>query len=336
MVAARTKSPEVDRTVRSDLPFAAVSEEVSRLVAAARRRPARRAQRLYEYLSQQERPAELREPCGGPRRASGHPGQPRRRSPSRPRRVLQLAQRTSFMKAGRGVEEVNASPASTAGASGPRARAAFRRARPAASPPSRHSSRRPRRPPRLARDGGRAFVSRRCARTWSPRCPTTSTIARAGRPALVVAGDDRQARDLAADLRAWLAPRPVRFYPSRGVAYESHLAPPPHLVGLRVAALDALLDRRRDEPPVRRGLRRRAEREGPRPRAAPAGFAIARASCRPRRGRRPLVAAGYERVDQVEDRGQFAIRGGILDVYPATEERAVRIELFGDEVESLR
>jgi transcription-repair coupling factor (superfamily II helicase) len=49
-----------------------------------------------------------------------------------------------------------------------------------------------------------------------------------------------------------------------------------------------------------------------------------------------LVAAGYERVDQVEERGQFAVRGGILDVFPATEERAVRIELFGDEVESMR
>ena len=49
-----------------------------------------------------------------------------------------------------------------------------------------------------------------------------------------------------------------------------------------------------------------------------------------------LVAAGYERVEQVEERGQFAVRGGILDVFPATEERAVRIELFGDEVESMR
>ena len=73
------------------------------------------------------------------------------------------------------------------------------------------------------------------------------------------------------------APRPVRFYPSRGVAYESHLAPPPHLVGLRVAALDALLDaadadahRGDAEPPGRRRLGRRAEREGPRPGAAPA------------------------------------------------------------------
>ena len=47
------------------------------------------------------------------------------------------------------------------------------------------------------------------------------------------------------------------------------------------------------------------------------------------------MACGYERVDQVEERGQFAIRGDILDVYPATEERAVRCELFDIEVERL-
>src|SRR2546421_595640 len=51
---------------------------------------------------------------------------------------------------------------------------------------------------------------------------------------------------------------------------------------------------------------------------------------------RDLVAAGYERVEQVEDRGQFAIRGGLLDVFAATEDRAVRVDLFGDEIESLR
>ncbi len=60
------------------------------------------------------------------------------------------------------------------------------------------------------------------------------------RPALIVTGDDRSARDLAADLRAFLRPRTVRLYPARGVRYESQLAPPPHLVGLRVAALDSL------------------------------------------------------------------------------------------------
>src|SRR5581483_7111871 len=49
-----------------------------------------------------------------------------------------------------------------------------------------------------------------------------------------------------------------------------------------------------------------------------------------------LVGAGYERVDQVEERGQFALRGGLLDVYPATEERAVRVDMFDVEIESLR
>ena len=62
----------------------------------------------------------------------------------------------------------------------------------------------------------------------------------AGRPALLVSADDRSARDLAADLRAYLAPRRVRFYPSRGTGYASHITPPPHLVGLRIDALDAL------------------------------------------------------------------------------------------------
>src|SRR6185295_11915380 len=100
----------------------------------------------------------------------------------------------------------------------------------------------------LIADGGRAFVSQ------SMRPYLVAALAdgaAADRPTLVVAGDDRAARDLAADLRTWLEPRPVRFYPSRGVAYESHLAPPAHLVGLRVAALDALLEPHDGEaPPV--------------------------------------------------------------------------------------
>src|SRR3954465_8412341 len=91
--------------------------------------------------------------------------------------------------------------------------------------------------PRLEEPGAHAFVSQ----SLRPFLIAAVTDRDVRRPTVVVAGDDRAARDLAADLRAWLRPRPVRFYPSRGVAYESHLAPPPHLVGLRVAALDALL-----------------------------------------------------------------------------------------------
>jgi transcription-repair coupling factor (superfamily II helicase) len=184
----------------------------------------------------------------------------------------------------------------------------------------------------LQRDGGRAFVSS------SIRPYVLAALLEEGerRPALVVAGDDRQARDLAADLRAWLAPRPVRFYPSRGVTYESHLAPPPHLVGLRVAALDALLAPE-GEPPVVVVSAVALSEKVPDPELRPRSMML-------RVGdlidldevADELVAAGYERVDQVEDRGQFAVRGGILDIYPATEDRAIRVDLFDIEIESLR
>lgn len=52
--------------------------------------------------------------------------------------------------------------------------------------------------------------------------------------------------------------------------------------------------------------------------------------------KRRLVRMGYERVGQVELPGQFAIRGGILDIYPLTEEYPVRVELWDEEVDSIR
>ncbi|MDO5350756.1 MAG: transcription-repair coupling factor [Lachnospiraceae bacterium] len=49
-----------------------------------------------------------------------------------------------------------------------------------------------------------------------------------------------------------------------------------------------------------------------------------------------LVALGYERMSQVDGMGQFSIRGGIIDIFPLTEEFPVRIELWDDEVDSIR
>jgi transcription-repair coupling factor (superfamily II helicase) len=190
----------------------------------------------------------------------------------------------------------------------------------------------------LAREGGHAFVSASLRpyliAALSDRDPVTQA-----HPTLVVVGDDRAARDLAADLRAWLEPRRVRYYPSRGVAYESHLAPPPHLVGLRVAALDALLSAPAsdEEPPVVVVSAVALSEKVPDPALRPRSFTL-------RTGElldldecaAELVAAGYERVDQVGERGQFALRGGLLDVFPATEDRAVRVDMFDVEIESLR
>lgn len=49
-----------------------------------------------------------------------------------------------------------------------------------------------------------------------------------------------------------------------------------------------------------------------------------------------LIEIGYQRVDMVVKRGEFAIRGGILDVFPTTSEHALRLEFFGDELEDVR
>ncbi|TMK25095.1 MAG: transcription-repair coupling factor [Actinobacteria bacterium] len=193
-------------------------------------------------------------------------------------------------------------------------------------------------PSRLAREGGHAFVSASLRPYVIAALAELDASARP-RPVMAVVGDDRAARDLAADLRAWLSPRPVRYYPSRGVAYESHLAPPPHLVGLRVAALDALLDPARggEEPPVVVVSAVALSEKVPDPALRPHSFKLRVGDlldldeCAA-----ALVGAGYEHTDQVEERGQFALRGGLLDVFPATEERAVRVDMFDVEIESLR
>ncbi|MCM3523284.1 transcription-repair coupling factor, partial [Curtobacterium sp. P97] len=49
-----------------------------------------------------------------------------------------------------------------------------------------------------------------------------------------------------------------------------------------------------------------------------------------------LVDAAYSRVELVEKRGEFAVRGGLLDVFPPTEPHPVRVEFWGDEVDELR
>ncbi len=230
---------------------------------------------------------------------------------------------------------------------------------------------------RLAAQGGHAFVSSSLRPYLIAALADIDEEAR-GRPLLVVVGDDRAARDLASDLRAWLEPRRVRYYPSRGVAYESHLQPPAHLVGLRVAALDSLLDAPGDAadgdsadgaPPRPPGPAAGDSPRRPPPRASGAAredsyaegrpvvvvSAVALSEKVPDPVLRPhsftlrvgelldldecaeeLVAAGYERAEQVEERGQFAMRGGLLDVYPATEDRAVRVDMFDLEIESLR
>ncbi|MDX6485409.1 MAG: hypothetical protein QOF43_562 [Gaiellaceae bacterium] len=144
--------------------------------------------------------------------------------------------------------------------------------------------------------------------------------------------EDADARD-AAEAAAWfLGDDVVGFMPSRGVSWESGLEPPPHLVGERARALDVLargglvcvsaLGAAEPLPPVQQ--RPAALGLGPGREIGVDGVS------------EELALAGYERVERVDDRGQFAVRGGLIDVFPTTGREPLRIEFFGDEVESIR
>ena len=97
-----------------------------------------------------------------------------------------------------------------------------------------------------------------------------------GSPVVVVAPDDVGARDLARELGAYLAPRRVHHYPSRGTGYASHIAPPPHLVG------PADRRARRARPPPARTSRRSSS---PAPSPSPRRSRTRR--CAPRASRSP-------------------------------------------------
>jgi transcription-repair coupling factor (superfamily II helicase) len=151
-------------------------------------------------------------------------------------------------------------------------------------------------------------------------------------PLLLVAPEDEDARD-AAEAVSWYAnPSQVALLPSRGVALESGLEPPAHLVGERARALAVL---------AAGGLvaaSARALAEGmPPPQARPEPIRVAVGDDI---GLDDLVErltlAGYERADRVDERGQIAVRGGLVDVFPSTGREPLRIELFGDEIEQVR
>ena len=152
------------------------------------------------------------------------------------------------------------------------------------------------------------------------------------RPLVCLLPEDADARDAAEAVAWFLGDEQVGFMPSRGVRWESGLEPPPHLVGERARALDVL---------ARGGLvcasARSLAEPLPPPRTRPDALELAPGHEIGVEGlSEALALAGYERVERVDDRGQFAVRGGIVDVFPTTGREPLRVEFFGDEVESIR
>ena len=169
-----------------------------------------------------------------------------------------------------------------------------------------------------------------------------AVAARAGRPVLAVTATGREAEELAAALRDLLDRHAVGEFPSWETLPHERLSPRSDTVGRRLAVLRRLAH---PDPadaehgpvqvvvaPVRAVLQPIVAGLGDlEPVAARPGDEVSLDDLVDR-----LVAAAYTRVDLVEKRGEFAVRGGILDVFPPTEEHPLRIEMWGDTVEEVR
>ncbi|MBA2272102.1 MAG: transcription-repair coupling factor, partial [Chthoniobacterales bacterium] len=164
----------------------------------------------------------------------------------------------------------------------------------------------------------------------------------ADRPVLAVTATGREAEDLVSALSCFLPPDSVALYPSWETLPHERLSPRADTVGRRLAVLRRLAHPRLDDPAtgplkvvvaaVRSVLQPQVPGLGElEPVAFRAGDEVALEDLVER-----LVLLGYARTDLVEKRGEFAVRGGIVDVFPPTEEHPVRTEFWGDTVEEVR
>ncbi|MSZ57513.1 MAG: transcription-repair coupling factor, partial [Actinobacteria bacterium] len=164
----------------------------------------------------------------------------------------------------------------------------------------------------------------------------------AGMPLLIAAATGREAEDLATSLRALLPDRNVVVFPSWETLPHERLSPSSDTVGRRVAIL-----RRLAHPDSADRLVQPVDVVVASIRAILQPMAAGLGDVEPVRLTvdstadltetvQHLVDMGYDRVDLVERRGQLAVRGGILDVFPPAEEHPLRVEFWGDSVEEIR
>ena len=159
----------------------------------------------------------------------------------------------------------------------------------------------------------------------------------AGRPVLLVSSTYREAEDLTAGLQSLLGEEAVAYYPAWETLPHERLSPRSDTVGRRLELLRRLAGNSDLSPPrivvapVRSLLQPQVKGLGNlRPIRLVVGEEIDLSELAA-----ALVDAAYTRVDLVERRGEFAVRGGIVDVFPPTEEHPVRVDFFGDTIEEI-
>ena len=161
----------------------------------------------------------------------------------------------------------------------------------------------------------------------------------AGRPVLAVTATTREAEDLAAALADLIPAEQVAVYPAWETLPHERLSPRSDTVGRRLGVLRRLAypdsgpaQLRAVVAPVRSVLQPQLKRLGElEPIELHPGDTADLNEIVHR-----LTDIAYARADLVTKRGEFAVRGGILDVFPPTDEHPVRVEFWGDEIEEIR
>jgi transcription-repair coupling factor (superfamily II helicase) len=164
-----------------------------------------------------------------------------------------------------------------------------------------------------------------------------AAAASAGRPVLTVTATTREAEDLAAALGDLLPPEQIAVFPAWETLPHERLSPRSDTVGRRLAVLRRLAHPdgnpvRVVVAPVRSVLQPQIRGLGD---LEPIQLTTGESVNLDQLARR-LSDLAYARVDLVTRRGEFAVRGGILDVFPPTAEHPSRVELWGDDIEEIR
>ncbi len=163
-----------------------------------------------------------------------------------------------------------------------------------------------------------------------------------GRFVLAVTATAREAEDLTAALSSLLPPDSVAYFPAWETLPHERLSPRSDTSGQRLAVLRRLAHPDPADPrtgpllavaaPVRSLLQPMVGGLGD---LLPVSLEVGQSVDLEEVVTR-LVEIGYARSELVEKRGDIAVRGGILDVFPPTEEHPLRVDFFGDEVEEIR
>lgn len=150
-------------------------------------------------------------------------------------------------------------------------------------------------------------------------------------PVLVVTATGREAEDLTAELKAMMGDK-VAWLPSWETLPHERLSPGVDIVGKRAQVLNHLKDLKVVVAAARafcQPVLKEAEGRAPLTLKEGAEFDFSALTTE-------LVFRAYKHVDMVAKRGEFATRGGILDIFPTTLDYPVRVEFWGDEVSDIR